>query len=90
MRAAQPQHQGHRQQIIDYQQNNSNNESNPIRNHHPAVRGRAGAWADTVDLSSITSDYTVKDGTTLTGNLTKNVKISIANNATVTLNNVNI
>ena len=49
-----------------------------------------GAWADTVDLSSITSDYTVKDGTTLTGNLTNNVKISIANNATVTLNNVNI
>ncbi len=49
-----------------------------------------GAWADDVDLSSITSDYTVKDGTTLTGNLTNNVKISIANNATVTLNNVYI
>lgn len=87
VRAAQPQHQGHRQQIIDYQQNNSNNESNPIRNHHPAVHG---AWADDVDLSSITSDYTVKDGTTLKGSLTKNVKISIANNATVTLNGVSI
>jgi hypothetical protein len=43
VRAAQPQHQGHRQQIIDYQQNNSNNESNPIRNHHPAVHGCAGS-----------------------------------------------
>ena len=42
------------------------------------------------DLSSILSDYEVKDGETLTGTLGSHVKISIADGATVTLKDVNI
>ena len=41
-------------------------------------------------LSTIASDYTAQDGETLTGTLANNVKISIADGATVTLKNVNI
>ena len=43
-----------------------------------------------VDLSTISSNYTAQNGETLTGTLANNVKISIADGATVTLNNVNI
>ncbi len=43
-----------------------------------------------IDLATITTDYVVPDGTTLTGTLGTNVKISIAAGATVTLNGVNI
>lgn len=42
------------------------------------------------DLSSISSDYEVKDGEILTGTLGSHVKISIADGATVTLKDVNI
>ena len=42
------------------------------------------------DLATITADYEVKDGETLTGTLASNVKISIADGATVTLDNVTI
>ena len=42
------------------------------------------------DLSTISADYEAKNGETLTGTLTKNVKISIADGAIVTLKNVNI
>ena len=42
------------------------------------------------DLSTLTADYEAKDGETLTGTLANNVKISIADGATVTLKNVNI
>ena len=52
-------------------------------------RSVAAAPAAT-DLSTIASDYTAKDGETLTGTLGSNVKISIADGATVTLNNVTI
>ncbi len=48
------------------------------------------SWATTTDLASITGDYTVQDGETLTGTLGVNVKISIADGATVTLLNANI
>ena len=41
-------------------------------------------------LSTITSDYTAQDGEILTGTLGSNVKISIADGATVTLKDVNI
>jgi len=44
----------------------------------------------TIDLSSLTADTVVPDGTTLTGTLGNNVKISIADGATVTLNDVSI
>ena len=44
----------------------------------------------TTDLSSISSDYEVKNGEVLTGTLASNVKISIADGATVTLKDVNI
>ena len=43
-----------------------------------------------VDLGMLTEDYTAFDGDILTGTLGKNVKISIANGATVTLRNVTI
>ena len=43
-----------------------------------------------VDLGMLTEDYTAYDGDILTGTLGKNVKISIANGATVMLRNVTI
>jgi len=42
------------------------------------------------DLSTLTADYTAQDGDILTGTLGSNVKISIADGATVTLKDVNI
>ena len=48
------------------------------------------AWADDVNLSTITEATTIVDGTTLTGTLASKVKISIADGATVTLSNVTI
>ena len=42
------------------------------------------------DLSTISEAYTASDGEILTGTLASNVKISIADGATVTLNNVTI
>jgi hypothetical protein len=44
----------------------------------------------TVDLSTLTADYEAQDGDVLTGTLGANVKISIADGATVTLDGVNI
>ena len=41
-------------------------------------------------LALLTANYEAKDGETLTGTLARNVKISIANNATVTLKDVTI
>jgi len=43
-----------------------------------------------VDLSSLSADFTAKSGQVLSGNLSNNVKISIADGATVTLAGVNI
>ena len=48
------------------------------------------SWATTTDLASITDNYTAQDGEILTGTLGVNVKISIADGATVTLLNANI
>ena len=53
------------------------------------TRAAAPAPAAT-DLSTINADYTASDGEILTGTLASNVKISIADGATVTLNNVTI
>jgi len=50
----------------------------------------APAPASATDLATITADYEAKDGETLTGELGSNVKISIADGATVTLKDVNI
>lgn len=46
--------------------------------------------AKLIDLSTISSNYEAKDGEILTGTLGSNVKISIADNATVTLKDVDI
>lgn len=57
------------------------------------VLGAMGAWAqtnNTINLATVTSNITVNNGYTLTGTLGANVQISIANGATVTLNNVTI
>ncbi len=48
------------------------------------------SWATTTDLASISNNYTAQDGEILTGTLGVNVKISIADGATVTLLNANI
>jgi len=45
---------------------------------------------NTIDLSSVTENTTAQNGDVLTGTLGANVKISIADNATVTLLNINI
>lgn len=50
------------------------------------TRGTGG----TVDLSTKNTAYTAQNGETLTGTLASNVKISIADGATVILHNVNI
>ena len=44
----------------------------------------------TIDLSTISTDFTAKDGDILTGTLGANLKISIADGATMTLLNANI
>ena len=46
--------------------------------------------SNNIDLSKVYSDYEAKDGDILTGTLGANVKISIADGATVTLNGVTI
>ena len=46
--------------------------------------------AKLTDLSTISANYEAKNGETLTGTLTNNVKISIADGATVTLKDVTI
>ena len=52
--------------------------------------GGGGPTAKTIDLSTVTADTTVADGYTITGKLGANVKISIADGATVTLKDVTI
>ena len=54
------------------------------------IDGTAELQIPQTDLSTITSNYTAKNGEILTGTLGANVKISIAAGATVTLNNVTI
>ena len=49
-----------------------------------------GPTEKVVDLSTVTADTTVADGYTITGTLANNVKISIADGATVTLKNASI
>ena len=52
--------------------------------------GSSGTSSDVVDLSTLTANYTAQDGETLTGRLIRTVKISIADGAAVTLNNITI
>jgi len=56
----------------------------------PAAAAAAANAAVTVDLSSVTSDYVAQNNTVLTGTLAANVKISIADGATVTLKDLTI
>ncbi len=49
-----------------------------------------GAWADEVDVSTLTGAYEAPNGTTLTGTLSKRYKITIAAGATVTLKDLTI
>ena len=48
------------------------------------------AWGQTIDLSTITTDYVIPNGATLTGTLQNNVVLTVADNATITLSNVDI
>ena len=54
------------------------------------IEGSAEMLIPKTKLSTITSNYTAKNGEILTGTLGSNVKVSIANNATVTLDGVTI
>ena len=51
---------------------------------------RSAAAATTIDLSTVMENTTIEDGYTITGTLGANVKISIADGATVTLDGVTI
>ena len=55
-----------------------------------ALAPTIGGSGQTLDLSTVSSNIIVLDGTTLTGTLGSKVKISIAPGATVTLNGVTI
>ena len=57
--------------------------------YDPNSEGR-GKFSAAVDLSKLTTDYTARNGATLKGKLSQNVKISIADGAAVTLENVTI
>ena len=62
-----------------------------VKNTSASSAGTPGAsGGKTVDLSTLTGDYVAQNGDVLTGTLAKNVKISIADGATVTLDGVTI
>ena len=50
----------------------------------------AGAYASTIDLSTVASDLTIANGATVTGTLGGNYKVTIAAGATVTLKDMTI
>lgn len=54
------------------------------------ILAATAAHAEKVDFSTLFNDYTATNGTTLTGKLNGNYKISIADGATVTLEKVTI
>ena len=66
------------------------NSSDPLPYVPGGGGGGGGPTAKTIDLSTVTADTTVADGYTITGRLGANVKISIADGATVTLKDVTI
>lgn len=55
-----------------------------------AVGLASGAFAATIDLSTVTADMTLNDKDVITGTLGAKVKLSIADNALVTLRNATI
>ena len=59
-------------------------------NYDPDNGGGGILTTDTLNLANVNSDYEVSNGQTLTGTLGKEVKISIADGATVTLDNASI
>ena len=59
-------------------------------NYDPDNGGGGILTTDTLNLGNVNSDYEVSNGQTLTGTLGKEVKISIADGATVTLDNATI
>ena len=62
-----------------------------VKNTSASSAGTPGAsGGKTVDLSTLTGDYVAQNGDVLKGTLAKNVKISIADCATVTLDGVTI
>ena len=65
-------------------------ESQTITDDTDTTGGRGGTSSTPVDLSMVVSNHTAQDGETLTGRLIRTVKISIADGAAVTLNNITI
>ena len=68
----------------------SNSSSAPYIPSGGGGGGGGGPTAKTLDLSTVTADTVIADNTTVTGTLGANVKISIADGATVTLKAVTI
>ncbi|MBQ7221387.1 MAG: hypothetical protein IJS28_10445 [Synergistaceae bacterium] len=68
----------------------TDNPSDDTLSYNPEDDGGRGMFGPGIDLSTITSDYTVQTGATLTGTLRSNVKISIADGAIVFLRDVTI
>ena len=50
----------------------------------------SGAWAETINLSTLTDDLTAQDGDVLTGKTMTSLTVTIADGATVTLDGVEI
>ena len=71
----------------DSEQTESLNDDTGDYDTNEEGRGTSGA---TVDLSTLSANYTAQDGEILTGALRANVKISIADGATVTISDVTI
>ena len=58
--------------------------------YDPNEGGKGTSGTGEIDLSKLTANYTAKNGEILTGTLGANVKISIADGATVTLKDVTV
>ena len=69
---------------------NQDTGSDDAGEYDPNDEGGRGTSGTTVDLSTLTADYTAQNGEILTGTLGAIVKISIADGATVTLRDATI
>ena len=69
---------------------NENTGGEDTGEYAPNEESRGTSGTGEIDLSKITADYIAHDGETLTGTLGANVKISIADGATVTIRDVTI
>ena len=72
----------------DAEQTESLNEDTGEYDPNEEARGNSGSSGREIDLSTLTANYIAQDGETLTGTLGANVKVSIADGASVTIRDV--